>query len=258
MTTIPRAPSQRPAATFSYQGQPAADLRSAPKSALCAFLFGIDLSILITTLFVWCSIGLLLGCYLPLTSVALACATSAVVHTICARRWLGSATGIASLATAALVMAAILAAAFVALRFFDTSCDGPGYHQPAIMTIARGWNPYHAPPLPDGRYETLWINHYPKASWMIGALLLSATGHIELGKCVGMLLALGCAALAYANLRIGGWRTGRSACFAAVLALNPVCIYQSQSFYVDGLLASALLSIALLSVAAIGADRWIR
>jgi hypothetical protein len=135
----------------------------------------------------------------------------------------------------------------VAALFYDVSWDGQAYHQEAVLALAQGWNPLREGHLPAARFDNLWINHYPKAAWLIEAALLRATGQLEAVK--GLTLMLGAAAglLSYTVLRA---RAPRWLALAAALVLagHPVLLAQGWSFYVDGMLAALLTALLVLAV----------
>jgi hypothetical protein len=151
-------------------------------------------------------------------------------------------------ATAAVIGGALVAAAL----FYDVSWDGQAYHQEAVLAFAEGWNPLRHGHLPAARFDNLWINHYPKAAWIIEAALLRTTGRLEAAKGLTALLGVGAACLSYAVLRPGPPRW-LAALVALVLGAQPVLLAQAWSFYVDGMMAA--LMAALLALAVLGRRR---
>lgn len=135
-------------------------------------------------------------------------------------------------------------------HFYDLSYDGQTYHQEGILRLVDGWNPFYDQPLgTQGVPYAIWIDHYAKAGETIAAALLAVTGHIELSKVFNFLLILASFFLSYAALaECLPRRRGIAAIFALLLACNPVSIYQSLSFYVDGQLGSLLICLAALGV----------
>ena len=151
------------------------------------------------------------------------------------------------------VRAALLAVTLVALaaaalgaasRFHDVSWDGQVYHQPAVLALADGWNPLWDGPLPvDDRPDNLWVNHYPKAAWVVQAILLRASGSLEATKGVQLLALLAAGLAVFAALG----QSRRAALAAALAAANPVAVVQSFSFYVDGMSASLMTGFVALA-----------
>lgn len=140
----------------------------------------------------------------------------------------------------------IVSCALVSGIFFDVSYDGQTYHQEAVVRLNNGWNPVHDPPL-QGEHG-LWINHYPKAPWICAAQFYRVTGSIEQAKSVNLLLIIASFFLALAAfLNFDPRRPKRALVFSLLLALNPVAVYQSLCFYVDGQLASLFLALIALS-----------
>ena len=119
--------------------------------------------------------------------------------------------------------------------------QGQAYHQQAIIQLAQGWNPLHDPPLPTTVSHALFVNCYPKAAWLMEAVSYKLTGSIESGKALGVLLLLCAILIGNATFQRIGLTRWQAMGMATLLALNPVALAQSSSFYVDGILGSTLL-----------------
>lgn len=142
--------------------------------------------------------------------------------------------------------------------FYDLSYDGQTYHQEAILRLAQGWNPFYDQSLGEQSVPyAIWIDHYAKASETIAATLYAITGSIELSKVYNFLLIASSFFLSFSALAaVLPRRRGLAALFALLLACNPVSIYQSLSFYVDGQLSSLLIGLTALSVLIYKRPRW--
>lgn len=143
----------------------------------------------------------------------------------------------------------------VAGAFFDLSYDGQAYHQEAIIHLANGWNPVYDAPLDLPTAHEKWINHYAKAAEIAAAAFYKATGLIEHGKLINLLFLFASFLLAVpALLSLGANRLRPAAAvvLAAVLAFNPVSVTQAFSYYVDGILSSALLIMLALGALLFG------
>jgi hypothetical protein len=155
-------------------------------------------------------------------------------------------------AVAAVVALVHLMAATVAASFPDGSFDGLALHQEAVLRLAAGWNPLYGDA---GVYgdNGLYLNSYPKASWISGAAVLLSTGQVEAGKLFNLTVAFAAAAFVTSVLlRLTSLGPVVAAGLGMVVALNPVVIYQSTTFYVDGALASLLaILVAGLTLAAV-------
>lgn len=142
---------------------------------------------------------------------------------------------------ARLVGLTLVVAGVIAGTFPDNSWDGLAYHQEAVLRLAAGWNPLYEDAAAYGVGNDLYINHYSKLSWISGASILLSTGHIESGKLFNLTLMLAAAAQVMALLlRLTTLPLRTVTAIAAVAALNPVVIYQSTTYYVDGAIASVL------------------
>lgn len=136
---------------------------------------------------------------------------------------------------------------FASGKTYDLTVDGNSYHKTAIAFIKNGWNPL---------YETstnfqknnkqvvkfdkktrinLWIEHYPKATWIIAATMYDMTGNIESGKCMTIILSIMLLIISYNCLQTILSRRWAKV-FALLITLNPITLCQLFSYYVDGLM----------------------
>jgi hypothetical protein len=141
----------------------------------------------------------------------------------------------------ALTVGVLALSILLANSFFDTSYDGQFYHQRFLIEILEGgWNPILDSFEGEGPIPTI-LNHYPRGAYYASLPIIAATGQLESGKAIHLLLLAATFLLASGSIqRFTGWSHPQSLLFGAIIAANPVALYQSLSFYVDGLLASAL------------------
>ncbi|MDF2960543.1 MAG: hypothetical protein K0S39_2278 [Paenibacillus sp.] len=146
--------------------------------------------------------------------------------------------------------------------FYDLSYDGQAYHQESIIYMHDGWNPVYDEAIDVPTGHSIWINHYAKAAETASAVLYKATGLIEHSKVFNLLaivssLLLSLGALLTLRPQEGAGYTGKAIMVAALLALNPVSVYQAFSYYVDGLLASMLLCMVALGCLIFARPGWL-
>ncbi|CAG7649540.1 hypothetical protein ACFQI7_26435 [Paenibacillus allorhizosphaerae] len=143
--------------------------------------------------------------------------------------------------------------------FYDLSYDGQAYHQETMIFLANGWNPVYDEPLSVPTGHSLWMNHYARASEIAATAFYKATGLLEHSKLFNSLLIAASGCLSFSALV--ALRPGNSpfvsAVVAALLALNPVSVYQAFSFYVDGMVASLLLCLLALGVMLFVRGGWL-
>ncbi len=82
-------------------------------------------------------------------------------------------------------------------QIYDSTWDGNMYHKASIGYLMDGWNPNKEPveeydmkqerPKMVHELSHLWINHYPKASYLFGADIGVVTGRVESGKAINFL-----------------------------------------------------------------------
>ena len=152
----------------------------------------------------------------------------------------------------------------LAARVFDTSYDGTAYHQVGVLALRDGWNPFTVPHVVDwsnaawpGRQwqadkladRGLWTDHFPKASWLLGAIVAAATGSIDAAKWLKGFLAAAATAALFRGLCAAGIARRLALPAAVVAVLSPVVVAQTNTNYVDGVLGCALLVQAGASMA---------
>jgi hypothetical protein len=138
---------------------------------------------------------------------------------------------------------ALLLFGLLSCYVLDSSWDGLKYHQTAVLELMSGWNPLESP-LPD----QIFLNSYPKASWLVGASLAGLFGSVEAMKAQNMafVLAAGCLSLSTIRYLMPELRAWMAMSIAAAVALNPVAIYQCFTGYLDGLLGSQITCLVAL------------
>jgi hypothetical protein len=134
--------------------------------------------------------------------------------------------------------------------FFDLSWDGQTYHQGTVIQLANGWNPVYSE-VTGERPDSIWINHYSRGAEISAAALSKVTGNIEECKAINLLLIITTFLIAFATITLtsDNIKLRYPLVLGFLISMNPVSIYQSLSFYVDGQLASVascLLCLVLL------------
>jgi hypothetical protein len=129
-------------------------------------------------------------------------------------------------------------------NLYDLGYDGQSYHQEAIIHLASGWNPFRE------KIETthsLWINHYPKSPYLLGAAVYCLTGNIEAGKGFNILLIVATLFLSLAMLtQFENIKMKSVIMLSIAFSFNPVSVFQANSYYFDGQIASLLTSLVFV------------
>jgi hypothetical protein len=161
-----------------------------------------------------------------------------------------------ALAASAIIFAVCF---WISGSFYDLSYDGQAYHQESVIYLADGWNPVYDEALSVPTGHSLWINHYGRASEIASAVMYKATGLIEHSKVFNLLMIVVSFFLSFSVLQALRPESPivRAVIVAALLALNPVSIYQVFSFYVDGILASTLLCLVALACLIFARPGWL-
>jgi hypothetical protein len=169
-------------------------------------------------------------------------------------RWLSLSYLVAILAGCLIISAATV----------DLTYDGWAYHQPGVIALSHGWNPVRQPvfgawwarhgqaigyPSNGPSIDALSTTVYPKALWILGAQALVWGLPLDAGKYPALLLIFVVGLTALRALRLRHIPNSWAYPLSVLTALNPVCIVQSTTFYVDGALGSclAILIFSLLS-----------
>jgi hypothetical protein len=159
--------------------------------------------------------------------------------------------------TAAVAASTCVAAGLVASAFPDNSWDGLAYHQEAVLRLAAGWNPLFEAAGGYGTGQELYLDHYPKVSWIAAAAVLLSTGHVEAGKLFNLTLMMAATGMVTSVLlRLTALRPSVAAGLGTITGLNPVFIYQSMTFYVDNILASTLTVLVTGLTLYVATQRW--
>lgn len=143
----------------------------------------------------------------------------------------------------------ILLSILFSVIVFDGSWDGNTYHKSMIGLLEDGWNPnylsfkeyvYATNILPIKEWPA-WNDAYPKASEIFASVIYRLIGNIESGKSYNPIATLSLFCIAYVLQKESfGLRVWQSFFCALVLAINPIIIVQSQSFYNDAFLGTLL------------------
>lgn len=136
---------------------------------------------------------------------------------------------------------------FVYGKTYDTTVDGNSYHKTAIAYIKNGWNPLYESSIEFQKNSTkiykfdkasrigLWIDHYPKATWITSAVIYHMTGNIESGKCITFIFTIMLMIISYnclSTILSKKW----SLLISILLAINPITLSQLFCYYVDSLM----------------------
>lgn len=169
----------------------------------------------------------------------------------------GSANNKKTLQTAcictALYLVLCLGFPFIFGRTYDLTVDGNTYHKIAIKYLENNWNPLYESSenfekrnhLENTNRNHLWVDHYPKATWIIASTMYHMTGYIESGKCITVLLLITMGFLSFSFLS-SFLNKKQSFILSVLLALNPIVLAQLFNFYVDGIMGMCFVMELIL------------
>lgn len=160
-----------------------------------------------------------------------------------------SPSRIGRLKKSAFVLGPILAAcgllALIAGQFDDLSWDGMNSRIESVLGLSAGWNPVKDPTFKEG-VKLGETNPYLRGSFVVNsgyqyslgnllsAYLAKITGSLNAGKAITPILALASFGICFGAFRALSLGSGWCWALSFLAALNPVCIYQSSSYYIDG------------------------
>ena len=149
----------------------------------------------------------------------------------------------------AFVLGPILAAcgflALIAAQLDDLSVDGMNRRIESVLGLSAGWNPVKDPSFKEGVklgetnpcLEGSFVVHsgyqYSLGN-LLSAYLAKITGSLNAGKAITPILALASFGICFGAFRSLSLGSGWCWVLSFLAALNPVCIYQSSSYYIDG------------------------
>lgn len=133
---------------------------------------------------------------------------------------------------------------FLSDQLHDVYFDGITYHQSGIYWVSSNYHPLF--PEVQDRWE-LFVNHYPKLSWLYGSAFLGPMGSVSMAKSINFILFF--AVFTFAGSTLKG-HLATKLILGLLMAANPIAMNQIFSGYVDGLIAQfiALAAIAILRV----------
>ena len=204
-------------------------------------LFVIGTAFFFLAFFISISSSILFWFNVSISSLTLigGCLATAVYCIILSRILFSASVYKYSLVAIVIFLAIMLFSILIASYFYDVTWEGQKYHQYAIYHLAHGWNPFKA------EIGYIYPDVYSKGPWLYAASICKFTGNIESGKAFNFAFILGSFCVIYVAL-VKIIKTNYALIISLIAALNPVSIYQSLGFYIDGQLSSLLLTIVSL------------
>ncbi len=210
------------------------------------------------SLFWWSLAGILLSflcfaqflvmiCFLLGWSVSSLVSPFALVISLAAGHWMARGGGmhpLRELLLGATALAIVGISLLLAAAFYDMSWDGLWYHQTAVYQMAHGWNPIFDPMHGFVSHLQDWVRHYAKGPWYVALALYATTNNIEMAKAAPWIAFAATFFAVIAATMDFSLRRRTGILIAALVALNPVTVFELASFLVDGLMISFLACFA--------------
>ena len=151
------------------------------------------------------------------------------------------------LISSTLIIFVFLISVLLCGHVYDNSYDGNSYHKEAIGYLKEGWNPIYETAEVFGKEnfldssQSMWLNSYPKATWIYGATVYISTGNIETAKSFNLII-LFVVFFIVAYLINKFYRSKAFSILMGILViLFPIICQQIFSLYLDGFLGFCLL-----------------
>lgn len=140
----------------------------------------------------------------------------------------------------------VLVSLLVSSYFIDYSYDGQAYHGEAIIQLSNGWNPTKTYlPNNETNIVNLVINHFAKASWVVGAFFYTLTGNFESAKAANLIFIIANFFIAYPFFK-KWFNKNLSLIFAGLIAFNPICLNMYLSNMLDSQIANGTFIFFIL------------
>ena len=128
----------------------------------------------------------------------------------------------------------------IANIFYDNTWDGNTYHKEMIGLMKNGMNPVY-----NENSGDVWVQHYARAVETYAAVVYAFTGNIESGKSINILLMLMLGVQVFKFLKKKNVNNIISTLIGIAVAVNPISLIQSTSYYVDGVFTNVLFFLML-------------
>jgi hypothetical protein len=143
-----------------------------------------------------------------------------------------------------------------ASKTYDLTCDGNSYHKYAIGNLKSGWNPIYQDSydfsvsnnLCEDTKTSLWIDHYPKATWTFAATVYAFTSDIESGKAITIIIAISLIFLLTSYLSKRYLKIWQSILVSIFIGFGPIICAQIFSYYVDGILGISIYILTMFLI----------
>lgn len=143
---------------------------------------------------------------------------------------------ITSLGTFTIFSIFIFGLSYPMAETYDTSWDGQGYHQVAVIALKNGWNPARDSGiiLPQNLPGQVFAEGYPSALWEIQSSIYSFTDKINSAKITNLFILVVSFFTLYSLLRKISLQKKLSVIISIIITLQPIFILQMLTFMEDG------------------------
>ena len=139
--------------------------------------------------------------------------------------------------------------AYFLSKTYDTSWDGQGYHQSAVIALKNGWNPIYES---DIHFEQrlpsqIFAESYPSAVWEVQATIYAISNSINSAKVINLAVSMVAFLVVYVLLRKMTLGKITSIAITLLVVIQPLFIIQFLSFMQDGF-GYQLIVVAIASL----------
>lgn len=131
-------------------------------------------------------------------------------------------------------------------NFIETTYDGAFYHGAAMTEMINGWNPVLDQMDHISENVTFWVDYYPKATWIFGAILIKLFNNLSAGMMINFLIMLSTSLYTMQFIFKKSKSCLLSILIALVILFNPIAIEQLHTYYVDAILGNLVILLLMM------------
>lgn len=210
---------------------------------------GIFLLILMSTILISTSLLFLCKISISIISLPLAFLLTGIIYFIINRRGKKQVFNVILISLGIVIISTI-----ISTYMFDRSSDGNTYHKDAVGVLKEGFNPVYESSLDfikerndDSKVLTeysIWIDHYAKANWIIGANFYSLTNNVESGKAMNIISMYIVFSFIFTYL-VEVLNKRKAIIISLIAVINPITASQLFTYYNDQLVCLYLFLAVL-------------
>jgi hypothetical protein len=131
----------------------------------------------------------------------------------------------------------------VSRQFYDLSYDGQTYLGEAVLEIADGWNPLYSKAPGYNNLHGIWLDNYPKLTWLNQTAIFKLTSNWEDIKFFSLIIFLASCSITFVTTSLFKLNIFQRFVCTLALVCSPLVVLQFNGLFLDGQMSSLLLII---------------